>query len=104
MMMLSTDPYAPSLSSEEPGVKFEPQKMMEGDGAMEVAEKYFPSMVKRLRIHNVTNDESETNHSDVMVLIGDMEVVAPVSFVKMRNVRAYHGGDSSDDDGLWNDE
>ncbi|KAL7542152.1 hypothetical protein ACHAXR_011552 [Thalassiosira sp. AJA248-18] len=118
MMMLSSDPYSPSSLSNatEPGVKFEPQKLMEGRKAMEVATKYFPSMVKRLRIHKVTNDESLDydgkdsgssleDDDDVMVLIGDMEVVAPVSFVRMRNSAvAFSGGGDSSDDGLWDDE
>ena len=37
------------------------------------------------------------------MLVGDMECVAPVSFVEMKSVQAYGEGDSLDDDGLWND-
>ena len=144
MMTLSSDPYSAnnlynnsgvSMSMNEPGVKFDPQTLMEGKKAMAVAEKYFPSMVKRLRIHNAlvnTNndfDDGEDNSeeigtglagvwgedNDAMVLIGDMEVVAPMSFVRMGNnndkVRfASASGrndsdddDDSDEDGLWND-
>ena len=147
MMTLSSDPYSAnntynnsgvSMSMNEPGVKFDPQTLMEGKKAMAVAEKYFPSMVKRLRIHNAlvnTNndffggeDNSEEigttgvagvicgEDNDAMVLIGDMEVVAPMSFVRMGNnndkVRfASASGrndsddddDDSDEDGLWND-
>ena len=65
-------------------------------------EKYFLLVVKCLRIHNVTN-ESKANNSDAMVLNGDTKLLVPVPFVKMRNMWAYGGGDSSDDDGLWND-
>lgn len=108
MMALSTEhPYSYSLPRDEPGMNFEPRRLMEGERAMEVAAKYFPSMTKRLRIRNVmTNDndeeeESEMNDSEAMVIIGDMEVVAPSSFVKLRN---SYGDDSSDDDGLWNDD
>jgi len=111
MMTLSTDPYnaSSSLSNDEPGANFEPQTLLEGHRAMEVASKYFPSMVKRLRIHHVTNNnEGEEDASkEAMVLIGDMEVVAPASFVNMRtNHRpgSFGNGDSSDDDGLWNDD
>ena len=114
MMMLSTDPYTSttSISTDEPGVKFDTHKLMEGEKAIEVATKYFPSMVKRLQIHNVTNDNddelTDKMMDDAMILIGDMEVVAPVSFVNCnRRVgfarRLGNGDDSSDDDGLWND-
>ena len=112
MMNLTTDPYSSSsttISNTEPGVKFETQKLMEGTKAMDIASKYFPSMVKRLEIHDVTN-ESYEKASDAMVLIGDMEVVVPVSFAKLGNnnskvgfARRLGGDDSSDDDGLWND-
>jgi len=115
MMMLSTDPYTSSttsISTDEPGMKFDTQKLMEGEKAIEVATKYFPSMVKRLQIHNVTNDNDDESTDkmmdDAMILIGDMEVVAPVSFVNCnRRVgfarRLGSRDDSSDDDGLWND-
>ena len=89
---------------------------MEGKKALEVADKYFPSMVKRLRIHNVTNNDFDGEEEIVgaggednaaMVLIGDMEVVAPMSFVRMgNNVRfasRNDDDDDSDEDGLWND-
>jgi hypothetical protein len=113
MMMLTSDPYSSSsttsISNTEPGVKFETLKLMEGTKAMDIASKYFPSMVKRLEIHDVTN-ESYEKASDAMVLIGDMEVVVPVSFAKLGNnnsnvgfARRLGGDDSSDDDGLWND-
>ena len=108
-MNLSSDPYtspsAASLRVDEPGVKFEPQKLMEGQRAMDVATKYFPSMVKRLQIHNVTNDSFEEglNEDDAMVLIGDMELVAPASFVRVGVSFGGLHGDDSDDDDLWND-
>jgi len=102
MMSLTSDPYSPSLSNDEPGVRFEPQKLMEGDRAMEVAKKYFPAMVKRLQIDSVTNESDKM--SDAMLIVGDLTFVAPVSFVKMRNAGASRGGGySSEDDGLWND-
>ena len=114
MMNLTTDPYSSSttttISNTEPGIKFETQKLMEGTKAMDIASKYFPSMVKRLEIHNVTNASSfEEKSSDAMVLIGDMEVVVPVSFAKLGNntnnvgFARRLGEESSDDDGLWND-
>lgn len=152
MMRLSSDPYysVESLGSttttalstttnntnkESGGVKFEPTKLMAGTTAMmDIATKYFPKMVKRLRIHDVlvtntmdeegicgVNDDGRKNDfssvgssgSDAMVLIGDMEVVAPVSFVRMGNNgtgsrvgwadAASRGGDDSDEDGLWTD-
>ena len=114
MMMLSTDPYTSSttsISTDEPGMKFDTHKLMEGEKAIEVATKYFPSMVKRLQIHNVTNDNddelTDKMMDDAMILIGDMEVVAPVSFVNCNNrvgfAHRFSRDDSSDDDGLWND-
>ena len=57
MMNLTTDPYSSTtISNTEPGVKFETLKLMEGTKAMDIASKYFPSMVKRLEIHDVTNE------------------------------------------------
>ena len=111
MMRLSTDPYSLSSSAaplpmNENGVKFEPKTLMEGDKAMVVASKYFPSMVKRLQIHNLMNDEGvETASSsvDIMVIIGDMSIVAPKSFVRPQSSSLAGTGDS-DEDGLWNDE
>ena len=114
MMRLSTDPYslsssAGSLPMNENGVKFEPKKLMEGDKAIMVASKYFPSMVKRLQIHNLMNEEEGTESTsssvscdDIMVIIGDMSIVAPKSFVRPQN--SSMAGTGSDEDGLWNDE
>lgn len=105
MMRLSTDPYslsssaASSLSMDENGVKFEPETLMEGDKAMGVASKYFPSLVKRLQIHKLTNEEG-TEEEEAMVIVGDMSIVAPKSFL----FPGFHFGTASDDDGLWNDE
>eukprot|EP00985_Skeletonema_marinoi_P012660 scaffold6157_cov137-Skeletonema_marinoi.AAC.1 len=112
MMRLSTDPYslssaAASLPMDENGVKFEPKTLMEGDKAMYVASKYFPSLVKRLQIHNLMNEEgtdtatSSSSCDDVMVIVGDMSIVAPKSFVSPQSISMT--GDS-DEDGLWNDE
>ena len=108
MMRLSTDPYSLSSSAaplpmNENGVKFEPKTLMEGDKAMVVASKYFPSMVKRLQIHNLMNDEGVQSTSDIMVIIGDMSIVAPKSFVRPQSSSLAETGDS-DEDGLWNDE
>lgn len=114
MMRLSTDPYslsssAASLPMDENGVKFEPKTLMEGDKAMAIASKYFPSMVKRLQIHNLMNDEGEESASsstfcdDILVIIGDMSIVAPKSFVRPQSI-AFAGTGDSDEDGLWNDE
>ena len=117
MMRLSTDPYslsssaAASLPMDENGVKFEPNTLMEGDKAMAIASKYFPSMVKRLQIHKLMNEEEEGEESisssvscdDIMVIIGDMSIVAPKSFVRPQSIAMAGTGDS-DEDGLWNDE
>lgn len=113
MMRLSTDPYAlsssaaASLPMDENGVKFEPKTLMEGEKAMTIASKYFPSLVKRLQIHNLMNDEGEESTSssscdDILVIIGDMSIVAPKSFVRPQSVSLAGTGDS-DEDGLWND-
>eukprot|EP00573_Skeletonema_grethae_P007919 CAMPEP_0201700522 /NCGR_PEP_ID=MMETSP0578-20130828/28836_1 /ASSEMBLY_ACC=CAM_ASM_000663 /TAXON_ID=267565 /ORGANISM="Skeletonema grethea, Strain CCMP 1804" /LENGTH=360 /DNA_ID=CAMNT_0048187591 /DNA_START=48 /DNA_END=1130 /DNA_ORIENTATION=- len=114
MMRLSTDPYslsspAASLPKDENGVKFEPKTLMEGKKAMTIASKYFPSLVKRLQIHNLMNEEGEESTSsssscdDVMVIVGDMSIVAPKSFVRPQSIAMAGPGDS-DEDGLWNDE
>mmetsp|Transcript_10427 Transcript_10427/g.15795 ORF Transcript_10427/g.15795 Transcript_10427/m.15795 type:complete len:379 (-) Transcript_10427:209-1345(-) len=118
MMRLSTDPYslsslaAASLPMDENGVKFEPKTLMEGDKAMAIASKYFPSMVKRLQIHKLMNEEEEEGEEstfssvscdDIMVIIGDMSIVAPKSFVRPQSGAVAGTGDS-DEDGLWNDE
>jgi len=99
---------AASLPMDENGVKFEPKTLMEGDKAMDVASKYFPSLVKRLQIHNLMNGEgtdtatsSSSSCDDVMVIVGDMSIVAPKSFVCPQSISM--AGDS-DEDGLWNDE
>jgi len=120
-MTLSTDLphryYDSVLSGEEPGAKFEPRRLMDGRKARGVAEKYFPEMVKRLRIRDVMmmdedggggeddddDDNDAATNSEAMVIIGDMEVVAPTSFVKTRSGVGSCGNDS-EDDGLWDDE
>lgn len=113
MMRLSTDPYslsssATSLRMDENGVKFEPKTLMEGEKAMEIASKYFPSLVKRLQIHKLMNEEgtgttptssSSSLCDDAMVVIGDMSIVAPKSFVRPQSVSmAGAGGDSDEDE------
>jgi hypothetical protein len=114
MMRLSSDPYSlsssvASLPMDENGVNFEPKTLMEGDKAMGIASKYFPSLVKRLQIHKLMNEEGTTPTSsssscdDAMVIVGDMSIVAPKSFVRPQSVSMVGAGDS-DEDGLWNDE
>ena len=74
---------------------------MEGERAMEMAKKYLPSMCKRMRISDAMNEQ--TQKEDAMVVVGDMEVVAPASFVRTRSVGFAFGNGASDDDGLWDD-
>jgi hypothetical protein len=114
MMRLSTDPYslsssATSLRMDENGVKFEPKTLMEGEKAMEIASKYFPSLVKRLQIHKLMNEEgtgttptssSSSLCDDAMVVIGDMSIVAPKSFVRPQSVSMAGAGGDSDEDGI----
>ena len=103
MMRLSTSPYSSSLSADEIGLNFEPNTLMEGDKAMNVATKYFPSLVKRLHIDNLMNENGEesssSSASDDMIIVGDMTVVAPKSFVRPLNVSLA----DQEEDGLWND-
>lgn len=89
MMRLSS-----SHSTDENGVEFEPETLMEGDKAMQIASKYFPSLAKSLQIHNLMNKEGGTGTTtssspsccDVMVIIGEMTIIAPTSFVRPQNV------------------
>lgn len=109
MMRLTSDPYSglATLPMDENGMAFDPKTLLEGDKAIQFASKYFPSLVKRLQIQNLMNEEgtgassSSTSFDDAMVIIGDMTIVASQSFVHPQHV-AMTGADS-DDDGLWND-
>ena len=109
MMRLTSDPYSgmTSLPMDENGLAFDPKTLLEGDKAMQFASKYFPSLVKRLQIHNLMNEEgtagttSSSAHNEVMVIIGDMSIVAPKSFIRPQRVTMT--GVHSDDDGLWDD-
>lgn len=107
MMRLTTDPYSglTTLPMDENGMSFDPKTLLEGDKAIQFASKYFPSLVKRLRIQNLMNEEgtgaSSSTTDDAMVIIGDMTIVASQSFVHPQHVTI--SGADSDEDGLWND-
>lgn len=106
MMTLNASSYAGDCDDED-DVKFEPRKLVEGDAAMSIATRYFPEMTKRMRIHNVlfcdnesllsssssaggkwsrSMDEEEDKGNVPMVIIGDMQVIAPASFIRMKRV------------------
>ena len=119
----SSSSYGVVEDFDDEGVRFEPSRLVEGNNAMAIASRYFPAMAKRLRIcdvivgdgHNVLRSplsplcskssrdaEEDVGENAPMVIIGDMEVSAPVSFVRMR--RAGSSGDDDDDDDnddLW---
>lgn len=108
MMRLTTDPYSglATLPMDENGMAFDPKTLLEGDKAIQFASKYFPSLVKRLQIQNLMNEEgtgasSSTSCDDAMVIIGDMTIVASQSFVHPQHVTM--AGVDTDEDGLWND-
>lgn len=97
------------LSTDESGIKFEPTTLMGGDKAMKMASKYFPSLLKRLKIHNVTNECGGSNSDDfaeTIAVVGDMEIVAPASFIGMKDVSSSGASQmaNSDSDGLWDEE
>jgi hypothetical protein len=119
MALNASSSHSPSSDADEYGnVKFEPRRLVEGDGAAAIASRYFPAMAKRLRIRNVLSGDGDSSTSSSssssvfggkrspedeaygapMVIIGDMEVVAPVSFVRMRRGVSRA---NDDDDGLW---
>ena len=107
MMRLTTDPYSglATLPMDENGMAFDPKTLLEGDKAIQFASKYFPSLVKRLQIQNLMNEEgtgaSSSTTDDAMVIIGDMTIVASQSFVHPQHVTI--AGADADEDGLWND-
>ena len=98
MMRLATDSMMSSLREDQTGCKFEPATLMGGKKAMDVATKYFPSLVRQL-----TDGNDDIDLSDALVVIGDMEVVAPASFVSKGKRNSPIASNASDDDGLWND-
>jgi len=125
MMTLNASLHAGDCDGED-DVKFEPRKLMEGDAAMSIATRYFPEMTKRLRVHNVlsydnesllsssssssslsaggkrsrsVDEEEEEEESNVpMVIIGDMQVIAPTLFVRMKGVALDDQNDKWDED------
>jgi hypothetical protein len=124
MMTLNASSYAGDCDDED-DVKFEPRKLVEGDAAMSIASRYFPEMTKRLRIHNALScdnkslmpssslssvggkrsrnvaeeEEYEEENGNVpMVIIGDMQVIAPASFVRMK------GAGLDDHDNKWDED
>lgn len=125
MMTLNASSYAGDCDDED-DVKFEPRKLVEGVSAMSIASRYFPEMTKRLRIHNALScdnkslmpssslssvggkrsrnvaeeeEENEEENGNVpMVIIGDMQVIAPASFVRMKGVGL------DDHDNKWDED
>ena len=124
--MLNASLHAGDCDGED-DVKFEPRKLVEGDAAMSIATRNFPEMTKRLRIHNVLScdnesllsssssslsssaggkrsrsvdeEEEEEEEGNVpMVIIGDMQVIAPTSFVRMKGVALDDHNDKWDED------
>ena len=123
--MLNASLHAGDCDGED-DVKFEPRKLVEGDAAMSIATRNFPEMTKRLRIHNVlscdnesllsssssslsssaggkrsrsVDEEEEEEEGNVpMVIIGDMQVIAPTSFVRMKGVALDDHNDKWDED------
>ena len=111
---------------DDEGVRFLPSRLVEGNEAMSIASRYFPDMAERLRKmrdnvvgggDDVLRSSSSTSSSSPlgskrsrdaendmsenapMVIIGDMEVIAPVSFVRMG--RAGSSCDEDDYDVSW---
>jgi hypothetical protein len=95
MMRLSSD-YA--LRDSETGVKFEPTTLIDGDQALDIGRKYFPKLMSQL------SDEKSADEYELetLVVIGSMEVVVPVDFVR-RGVGGNIKDDAEDSDGLWSD-
>ncbi len=99
MMALATENYSlsppPSLMSKKknntngnanhdqaPWVNFEPWKLIQGKFAISLASKYFPQLVRRLQVRDIMEDGTAGRSlDDAMVLIGNMQVSAPASFV-----------------------
>ncbi|KAL3778133.1 hypothetical protein ACHAWO_008085 [Cyclotella atomus] len=95
MMRLSSD-YA--LRDSETGVKFEPTTMIDGDKALDIGRKYFSKLMNQLS----SDKSSEEYELDTLVVIGSMEAVLPVDFVR-RGAGCNLKNDEEDNDGLWSD-
>lgn len=97
MMALATEDYSLPLPTSSmlnkkislnhdtvPCVNFEPFKLLEGNPAIELASKYFPQLVRRLQVRDIIEDGDGIGARSLdhaMVLIGDMQVSGPASFV-----------------------
>ncbi len=106
MMALATENYSLSLPlssmskkknntngnashDQAPWVNFEPSKLIQGKFAMSLASKYFPQLVRRLQVRDIMEDGiAGRSLDDAMILIGNMHVSAPASFVTYDR----HGG------------
>lgn len=93
MMRLSSD-YA--LRDNETGVKFEPNMLIDGPKALEIGRKYFPKLTNQLL------DGQNKEDVEALVVIGTMEVVLPVEFVRKGNGIKMNVK-NEDDDVLWSD-
>ena len=91
MMALSTDPYAVYGLGEEIGVKFDPSTLIEGRKALEAGSKYFPALSKQIE-----------DGEEALVVVGKMEMIVPLDFVRKGGGTLQRGNDE-DDDGLWDD-
>ncbi|KAL3783451.1 hypothetical protein HJC23_008643 [Cyclotella cryptica] len=111
MRLWSTVPRPPpppatttaALGEEETGVQFDPVTMVGGDKAMWMAEKYFPALVKQMRGEG--GGEEDDDVDDALIIIGNMELVVPKSFVEKRRMNDARGNvmEEDDNDGLWSD-
>ena len=90
MMALATEEYSlpPSTKNDNakeyaPFLNFEPYKLVEGESAIGLASKYFPMLVRRLQVRDIMDERDDGSRSldDVMVIIGEMQVSVPASFV-----------------------
>ncbi len=125
----SSSSYGVVDDFDDEGVRFEPSRLVEGNETMAIASRYFPAMAERLRIlcdvmvgdgdvvlrsssstaspsllgnKRSRDAEEDAGENTPMVIIGDMEVVAPVSFVRMRRAESLCDVDDDDDgDDLW---
>ena len=52
--------------------------------------------------NNDDDGGGNVDDNDAMVIVGDLELVAPASFVGM-GLAGVVGGECDDDDGLWDD-
>ena len=90
MMRLSSD-YA--LRESETGVRFDPCTLIDGLKALEIGRKYFPNLMNEL-----ISSQEETE-IEALIVIGKMEVVLPMEFVRKGSETNSH----DDNDGLWSD-